>query len=74
VAQRLARREARGGSVSDGRRELVAAQAAAWEAASPEVAESLLRVDGGQEGEVKLAQVLERLEGMGYDPTKQPEE
>ncbi|MCB2225257.1 MAG: AAA family ATPase [Desulfarculaceae bacterium] len=66
VRARLARREAKGISPSDGRRELMAAQAASWEDASPEVAEHLLLVDGGEEGEVKLAQVRERLAGLGY--------
>ncbi|MCF8116563.1 MAG: AAA family ATPase [Desulfarculaceae bacterium] len=65
VRRRLAGREAKGGSASDARRELMAAQAASWEKASPGVAARLLRVDGGLEGEVKLARVLERLEAMG---------
>jgi len=68
VAQRLARREAQGGSASDGRPELVAAQAASWEEASPLVAQHLLRVDGGLGGEAKLAQVAGRLEAMGWRP------
>ncbi len=74
VAQRLAKREAKGGSASDGRPELVAAQAAAWEEASPLVAQHLLRVDGGLGGEAKLAQVEEHLRAMGWRPQEHRED
>jgi aminoglycoside phosphotransferase family enzyme/predicted kinase len=74
VRTRLARREAKGASPSDGRRELLAAQAASWEEPSPRVAACLLRVDGGLAGRVKLARVLERLEEMGWQGEVQGEE
>lgn len=73
VAERLAQREAAGGSASDGRRELVAAQAAAWQEPSPEVAAHLLRVDGGRPEAEKVAAVLARLGEMGWQaPAEQP--
>ncbi|MFH1057601.1 MAG: AAA family ATPase [Pseudomonadota bacterium] len=66
VAARLARREAEGRSVSDGRRELMAAQAAAWQPATPEEGPNWLTVDGGAELADKLGPLLARLEALGW--------
>ncbi len=74
VAGRLARREASGGNPSDGRRELVAVQAAAWEEPSVRAAAHLVRVDGGAEAPAKMAKLMARLEQMGYIPAEQPGE
>jgi len=46
-------------------RELVAAQAAAWQEPSPEVADRLLRVDGARPAADNVAAVLARLKEMG---------
>ena len=61
LEERLARREANGSSVSDGRLALLDRQLEAWEDAGDELAAHGLRVDGGAPMESKLAQVLERL-------------
>jgi predicted kinase len=66
VAGRLAARQAKGGSISDGRPELAAVQAAAWEDAGPLLASHSLAVDGGAELGEKLGPVLARLEEMGH--------
>ncbi|MBU4275664.1 MAG: AAA family ATPase [Proteobacteria bacterium] len=68
VAERLARREAAKNSASDGRRELVAAQAASWQEVGPPAAKHLLRVDGGAEAEAKMAMLIARLDDLGYIP------
>lgn len=68
VAERLARREAAKNSASDGRRELVAAQAAGWQEVGPPAAKHLLRVDGGAEAEAKMAMLIARLDDLGYIP------
>ncbi|MBU4565100.1 MAG: AAA family ATPase [Desulfarculus sp.] len=68
VAERLARREAEGSSPSDGRLELVAAQAASWQEVGPQAAEHLLRVDGGAGAEAKMAMLIARLDELGYIP------
>lgn len=66
LLERLARRQAQGGAVSDGRPELLERQMAAWEDASQLLAAHGLVVDGGAEIDVKLAQVLARLKEMGH--------
>lgn len=66
VLARLRRRQAAGASVSDGRPELMAAQAAAWQPATPEEAPHWLVVDGGADLEHKLNPILERLAGLGW--------
>ncbi|MCF8040871.1 MAG: AAA family ATPase [Desulfarculaceae bacterium] len=74
VAERLARREAAKKSASDGRRELVAAQAASWQDVGPQAAEHLLRVDGGAGAEAKMTMLIASLEALGYIPEKDFEE
>lgn len=74
VAERLARREAKGGSASDGRQELVAAQAAGWQQVRPPALEPLLRVDGGAGAEAKMTMLIARLEELGYIAEKDFEE
>ena len=66
LKDRLAAREAKGGSLSDGRLDLLASQAAAWEDAGGLVGRHGLRMDGGAPAEAKLAKVLARLKEMGY--------
>ena len=66
VLARLRARQAAGASVSDGRPELMAAQAAAWQPATPEEAPHWLVVDGGAELGDKLSPILERLAGRGW--------
>ncbi len=65
VAERLAARQAKGGSMSDGRSELTAVQAAAWEDAGPLLTEHGMIVDGGAKLPEKLDPILERLKAMG---------
>ncbi len=66
VLARLRQRQAAGASVSDGRPELMAAQAAAWQPASAEETPHWLVVDGGAEMEDKLSPILQRLSGLGW--------
>ncbi len=66
VLERLARRQASGRSVSDGRPELLDRQAASWEDSTDILAAHGLAVDGGAELEVKLGQVLARLKELGH--------
>lgn len=66
VLARLRQREAAGASVSDGRPELMAAQAAAWQPASAEEIPHWLVVDGGADLEHKLSPILQRLSGLGW--------
>jgi predicted kinase len=66
VAARLAARQAKGKSISDGRPELMAVQAAAWEDARPLLAEHGLVVDGGAELADKLGPILARLKELGH--------
>ncbi|MFZ5585262.1 MAG: AAA family ATPase [Thermodesulfobacteriota bacterium] len=66
VAARLRAREASGRAVSDGRVELMAAQAAAWQPAEAGEREHWLTVDGGAEPTGKLGPVLARLESLGW--------
>ncbi len=68
VAARLAVRQARGDAVSDGRPELMEAQAAAWQDSSALLAAHGLAVDGGDELERKLAALMARLKEMGHAP------
>ena len=74
AAERLARREAKGGTASDGRLELVEVQAAAWQPLGPPAAQHLLRVDGGEEAGVKMTMLIARLKELGYIPEKYFEE
>ncbi len=67
VDRRLARREAKRGATSDGRRELLARQAAAWQDAGWLLPEHGLRVDGGAELEEKLRLVKARLSELGLE-------
>ncbi|KMY67901.1 hypothetical protein AAU61_08605 [Desulfocarbo indianensis] len=66
AAQRLKRRQARGGAVSDGRLELYDQQAASWEPFSPETGRYHMMVDGGAPAEEKIAAVLAKLEELGH--------
>jgi uncharacterized protein len=66
VLERLARRQSRGRSSSDGRPELLDRQAAAWEDSGPLLARHGLVVDGAAELADKLAQVLGRLKDLGH--------
>jgi aminoglycoside phosphotransferase family enzyme/predicted kinase len=66
VLERLARRQAQGKSISDGRPELLDRQAASWEDSEPLLARHGLVVDGGAELDVKLGQVMARLEELGH--------
>ena len=67
VKDRLAAREAKGGSLSDGREELMEQQAADWEDAGGLIGRCGLMVDGGAPGEEKLETMLGSLKKMGYD-------
>lgn len=66
VSRRLQRRQAKSGSVSDGRLELFDQQAAAWESLSPGVGRHSIFIDGGAPEEDKLAAVLRSLEESGH--------
>jgi hypothetical protein len=66
VRKRLLERQAKGGSVSDGRLELMEAQAASWEDAGELLAAHGLVVDGGAELDAKLGPILARLKEMGH--------
>ncbi len=66
LLERLARRQAQGGSISDGRPELLDQQAASWQDASALLTEHGLLVDGGSELEYKVRAVLARLGEMGH--------
>jgi uncharacterized protein len=65
VARRLDRRQAQGSGASDGRRQLMAAQAAAWQRPSPKVAASIMTLDGAGPAGENVAMVLARLREMG---------
>lgn len=64
--ERLARRQANGGSSSDGRPGLLDRQAVAWEDSSTLLAAHGLMVDGGGELEQKLDLVVGRLKELGH--------
>jgi aminoglycoside phosphotransferase family enzyme/predicted kinase len=66
VMKRLLERQAKEGSISDGRLALYDQQAAAWESLSPEIGRQSLQVDGGAPEAVKIQVVLERLEELGF--------
>ncbi|MBU1277427.1 MAG: AAA family ATPase [Proteobacteria bacterium] len=74
VEERLARREATADSASDGRRELVVAQAASCEEPSARTAARLLRVEGGDEAPAKMARLMARLNRLGYISRQDREE
>jgi aminoglycoside phosphotransferase family enzyme/predicted kinase len=66
VSKRLRQRQAKGGSVSDGRLELYDRQAAAWERLSAEIQRHAISVDGGAPEEEKVAVVMNCLKGLGH--------
>ncbi|MCB2185862.1 MAG: AAA family ATPase [Deltaproteobacteria bacterium] len=68
VEERLARREAQGNGASDGRRELLDAQAAAWEDPGDWLERWGLALDGGLPSQVKLWQLLDHLTAFGCEP------
>jgi hypothetical protein len=66
VEERLKRRQAKGGSVSDGRLELLDKQAAAWEDGQWLTGNLGMTVDGGAPEEQKIKKLIRRLEEMGH--------
>jgi hypothetical protein len=66
VEERLKRRQAKGGSVSDGRLDLLDKQAAAWENGQWLMGNLGMSVDGGAPEEQKIKTLLHRLEEMGH--------
>jgi aminoglycoside phosphotransferase family enzyme/predicted kinase len=74
VRERLLRREAKGGSPSDGRLELVEVQKANWQAPSARSAAHWTRVDGGMAIEPKMSMLIAKLWEQGYIRERQDEE
>lgn len=68
VRARLERRQAKAGTVSDGRWELYRRQQRAWQPAGPELKSAWLTIDGGAEEGEKLAALMKRLKDMGHVP------
>lgn len=66
AAARLLRRERKGGSLSDGRLELLDDQAALWEDLGPLLEQGkAMRLDGGIEAEENIKELTGRLQRMG---------
>jgi hypothetical protein len=66
LEERLAKRQAKVHTVSDGRLELLDSQISSWQKTSHLPRENLLKLNGGQTENKKLRQLKDKLREMGH--------